>query len=153
MSRRWTVGIIALVTSFGFLPGAQVATASASSLVPAAMPGPNHWVGTWGGEVSSTPAPPPGDPQNPYKIVISIDSVTRHKVGTARYPAWKCNYTLTRVSVSGEKLKVAMTVINPGPFPCASQGTAVMRATAKGATWRAPFTSGFVETGSLKKAS
>jgi hypothetical protein len=102
--------------------------------------------------VSETPEPPPPDPQNPYKIVISIDSVTKHKVGTARYPAWKCNYTLTRVSVSGAKLNLTMTVINPGPFPCASQGSAVMRATAKGATWRATFTSE-VETGSLKKAS
>lgn len=148
------MGIVVLVTSFGFLPGAQVATASASTLVRPgpASPGPSHWVGTWSGEVSETPELPPPDPQNPYKIVISIGSVTKHKVGTARYPAWKCNYTLARTSVSGEKLKMTATVINPGPFPCASQLSVVMRATARGATWRAT-SSGEVETGPLKKAS
>ena len=67
--------------------------------------------------MSETPEAPPPDPQNPYKIVISVGSVTKHKVGTARYPAWKCNYTLNRESVSGQQLKMTATVINPGPFP------------------------------------
>lgn len=101
--------------------------------------------------MSESPAPPPGDPRNPYKIVISIDSVTKHNVGTASYPAWKCNYTLTRVSVSGETLKMTATLKKQGPFDCVGQGSAVMRATEHGATWT--LTYGGVEKGPLKKAS
>jgi hypothetical protein len=101
--------------------------------------------------VSQTPAPPPGDPRNPYKLVISIGSVTKHEVGIASYPAWKCNYTLTRVSVSGETLKMTATLRKQGPFDCVGQGSAVMRATEDGATWR--LTYGAVEKGPLKKAS
>jgi hypothetical protein len=140
------------VSSVVVLPSALIGTASAASLVhpSPASAGVKHWLGTWSGKVSQTPAPPPGDPQNPYKIIISINSVTKHKVGTVRYPAWKCNYALTRVSVSSNKLQLTMTVINRGPFNCLSAAGAKMQSTAKGASWRLTG-GGVIETGPLTK--
>jgi hypothetical protein len=157
MARRLTIGFALLAS--GLLGLASVPAASASTAASAlAAPARNgkvtvrHWIGTWRGKASQHPAAPPGDPRNPYKIVVTIRSVSKHAIGTVRYPAWKCNYTLIKRSATPKKLVLTMKVVHPGPFNCVSRESAVMRPSAKGASWHGTFEGG-IETGSVKKSS
>ena len=63
-----------------------ITAAGSAASIPGVAPVPPLGQGRSGGKVSQTTAPPPGDQQNPGMIIISINSVTKHKVGTVRYP-------------------------------------------------------------------
>jgi hypothetical protein len=131
MIKQPIAGMLVLVSSAAFLLTLQSPVSASPSPIRGSSPLGN-WVGRWSGEVSETPAPPPGDPKNPYKIVISIN---KDKKGTVDYPAWKCNYNLAVTAVSATKLNFTETVVNVGPYNCVSQETVVMKATSTGATF------------------
>lgn len=155
MRRSLIAGFVLLASALTSVAGEPVATAFAS---PAASSGSGarvtvqHWIGTWRGKISEQPPPPPGDPRNPYKVVVTIRSVSKRTIGTVRYPTWKCNYTLVKRSVTPGKLRFLMKVVNPGPFNCVNRETVVMRPKAKGASFKGTFASG-IEAGSVSKAS
>jgi hypothetical protein len=146
MKRSLTTGFVVLVSVLAGLASAPAASAARSHVTV------RHWIGTWRGKASQKPAAPPGDPKNPYKVVVTIRTVSKRTIGTVRYPAWKCSYTLVKKSASAGKLSFVMTVVHPGPFDCVSTETVVMRATAKGASYKGTFQGG-TESGSVTKAS
>jgi hypothetical protein len=84
--------------------------------------------------------------------VVTIRSVSKHTIGTVRYPVWKCSYTLVRKLASPRKLSFLMKVVHPGPFNCVGQETVALRSKVKGASFKGTF-SGGTETGSVSKGS
>jgi hypothetical protein len=132
-------------------PSASSATSSAASSA-AGKVNVRHWLGTWSGKLSQKPAPVPGDPKNPYKVVVTIRSVAKHNIGTVRYPVWKCGYTLVKESATPKKLSFLMKVFHPGPFNCVSRETVVLRSKAKSASFKGTFAGG-TESGTVSKSS
>jgi hypothetical protein len=154
MNRPLVTGFMLLasaIVSLTYGPAASAA-ASAPASVASSKATVRHWIGTWRGKVSQHPPAPPGDPRNPYKIVVTIRSVSKHTIGTIRYPAWKCSYTLVKTSVTAGKLRFVEKVVHPGPFGCVNRESVVMKPKAKGASFRGT-ADGATETGSVSKSS
>ena len=154
MTRPTLAGLALLASAIVGLAGVPAASASAAPAASSAAGKVTvrHWLGTWRGKLSQKPAPPAGDPKNPYKIVVTIRSVSKHTIGTVRYPSWKCTYTLVKKSASPRTLSFLMKVVHPGPFNCVNQETVVLRSKAKGTSFKGTF-SGGTESGSVSKGS
>lgn len=146
MNRRLIAGFVLLTSALGGLASGPAASAATRHVTV------RHWIGTWRGKASQNPAAPPGDPKNPYKVVVIVRTVSKHTIGTVKYPDWKCSYTLVKKSVTPAKLTFLMKVLHPGPFDCVSTETVVMQSTKKGASYKGTFGGG-TETGTVSKAS
>jgi hypothetical protein len=154
MTRPMIAGLALLASAILGIASAPAVSASVSPSASSAVGKVNvrHWLGTWSGKLSQKPAPAPGDPKNPYKVVITIRTVSKHTIGTARYPVWKCGYTLVKESATPKELTFLMKVFHPGPFNCVSRETVVLRSKAKGASFKGTFTGG-TESGTVSKSS
>ncbi len=154
MTRPTLAGFALLASAIVGLASVPAASAAAAPAISSAAGKVTvrHWLGTWRGKLSQKPAPLPGDPKNPYQVVVTIRSVSKHTIGTVKYPAWKCGYRLVRKSASPRELSFLMKVVHPGPFNCVGQETVVLRSKAKGASFKGTF-SGGTESGSVSKGS
>jgi hypothetical protein len=146
MNRLMIAGFVTLTSVLAGLASGPAASAASPHVTV------RHWIGTWRGKASQTPMPPPGDPKNPYRLVVTIRSVSKRTIGTVKYPDWKCSYSLVKKSATAGKLSFLMKVVHPGPFNCVATETVVMRSTKKGASYKGTFDGGS-ENGAVSKAS
>jgi hypothetical protein len=148
---KWLAGALVAVTAAFAIPVSMCAATGAAGATGSPQgSGLSHWLGTWSGEMTQTPAPGPSDPQNPYQITFSVNSLTTKKVGNVSYPQWECSGKLKRVKATASTLTLKEVIKTPGPFGCEGEGVTVQWTGNGTATWTGTV-GGISETGTVTK--
>jgi hypothetical protein len=151
MASKWLAGALVATAATVAIPvGMCAASGLAGATVAPHGSGLSHWLGSWSGEMTQTPAPHPPEPPNPYQITFSITSLTTKKVGTVSYPQWECSGKLKRVKATASTLSLKEVIKNPGPLGCEGESVSIQWTGSGTATWTGTV-GGITETGTVTK--